>query len=55
MFLTESFSGGKSAADDDGQRRLLTNQTSEDKVIKYLLANMKNQLPLVMIMGKLYI
>lgn len=48
----QNISGGKSTADEDGQRRLLTNQTSEDKVIKYLLANMKNQLPLVMVMGE---
>lgn len=38
-------------ADDDGQRRLLMDQTSEDKVIKYLLTNMKQKWPLVMIMG----
>ncbi|PWW78946.1 hypothetical protein C7212DRAFT_350198 [Tuber magnatum] len=43
--------GGKSGTDDSGQRRLLTDQTIDDNTIKYLIKNMNQKWPLVLIMG----
>ncbi|KAH0604676.1 uncharacterized protein H6S33_006344 [Morchella sextelata] len=44
--------GGKSGNDEDGHRRLLASQTKDDKTIKYLLRNIADKSPLVLIMGK---
>ncbi|KAG0136625.1 hypothetical protein HOY82DRAFT_50336 [Tuber indicum] len=46
-----SHSGGKSGTDDNGQRRLLMDQTIDDNTIKYLIRNMNQKWPLVLIMG----
>ncbi|KAG0640548.1 hypothetical protein HOY80DRAFT_1008965 [Tuber brumale] len=43
--------GGKSGTDENGQRRLLMDQTIDDNTIKYLIKNMNQKWPLVLIMG----
>ncbi|RPB05055.1 hypothetical protein L873DRAFT_940586 [Choiromyces venosus 120613-1] len=46
-----SHSGGKSGTDENGQRRLLADQTVDDNTIKYLIKNMNQKWPLILIMG----
>ena len=50
--VTDFTSGGKSATDEDGSRKLITSQLETNSGVRDLMNNLRGKWPLILIMGK---